>query len=140
MSLPTKTLAWTLQNRVADGRVDFSDSPSATFKLVEKDLPSESELSSTALFVQTVYIGNDAGQLLYISTDERVLSSRAAKRMPGLPKDSTMWAFTVSRVLKVGGATGSEGDDKFKEGDLVLTMGVWAYYAVVEKGQANVVQ
>ena len=41
--------------------------------------------------------------------------------------------------MKVGGATGPEGDGKFKEGDLVLGVGSWASCAVVEKSQANVV-
>ena len=140
MSLPTKTLVWTLQNRVKDGLVDFSDSPSATFKLVEKDLPSESELSSSALFVQTIFLGNDGGQLLFISVDKLDLASRASGKMPVLPTDSSMWGFAISRVLKVGGATGPEGDGKFKEGDLVMGVGSWASYAVVEKSQANVVQ
>lgn len=143
MALPTKTRAWFFQNHVT-GAVDLSLSPSGTFRLGELDLPAESELSPSTLFVQTLYIGNDPGQLMRIVADTRGIAEKAAKKagksMPLFPLGSPMWAFAVAKVLKVGGANGPEGDGKFKEGDLVLTTSGWVLHAVVEKNQANLLQ
>lgn len=143
MALPTKTPAWFFQNRVS-GAVDFSLSPSGTFRLGEVSLPSESELPSSVLLVQNLYLANESGQLIRISSDKSGLAEkmakRAGKKMPDFPIGAPMWAFSVSRVLKVGGATGSEGDGKFKEGDLVFSMSGWVLYAVVQKSQANLLQ
>lgn len=143
MTLPTKTPAWFFQNRVTNA-VDFSLSPSGTFRLGEISLPSETELSPSELFVQTLYLGNDPGQLLRISAGNPLLTEAAKKsgnKLAVFPTGSPMWAFSVSRVLKVGGATNGEGDGKFKEGDLVVTVaGGWVLYSILEKSQANVVQ
>lgn len=96
------------------------------------------------LLVQNLYLANESGQLIRISSDKSGLAEkmakRAGKKMPDFPIGAPMWAFSVSRVLKVGGATGSEGDGKFKEGDLVFSMSGWVLYAVVQKSQANLLQ
>ncbi|KAH8119339.1 NAD-binding protein [Phellopilus nigrolimitatus] len=117
-SIPTTSRVVVLQNHIGKA-IDFSDSSSGTFTV--KEVPIVSPLPDDSLLVQTLYTSNDPVQRLWTS-----------------PVGSPMAAFTLSRVVKVGGEV-KEGES-VKVGDLVDAQTQWADYTVVKKDKVKVVE
>lgn len=133
MSLPTSTLAWIFQNPIVD-TIDLTpNSPTSTFGL--KKLPLPSELPDDSALLKTLYLSNDPALRISIQADAGAIN-RARKKTPGAEKGAPMNSLAVLRVLKVG----NDGQDSFKEGDIVWGLSNWSEYVVLKKAALTVVQ
>ncbi|GAA6011049.1 hypothetical protein JCM8202_003877 [Rhodotorula sphaerocarpa] len=118
MSIPSKTKALVLAEKPTGEVTD------KTFRLEERDLP---ELKDGQLLVQTLYFSNDPAQRTWI--DPSVVPERAygPVGVVGEPMPSSF----LGRVAK-------SKSDKWKEGSLIVALGGWAEWHVLDGAQGRV--
>ena len=114
-----------IQNH-ARGGDDLSNLPEHIF--AAKDIPLPNPIPEDSALLRTLYISNDPAQAIWIQAHN--LDSQGRRDMSALPVGSPMHAFTLSRVLEVGGPDAAA---KIHVGDIVEARTHWAGYTVVKK-------
>ena len=117
----------------ARGGDDLSNLPEHIF--AAKDIPLPNPIPEDSALLQTLYISNDPAQAIWIQAHN--LDSQGRQDMSALLVGSPMHAFTLSRVLEVGG---SDAGAKIHMGDIVEARTYWADYTVVKKEKLTLIK
>ncbi|EJD02364.1 NAD-binding protein [Fomitiporia mediterranea MF3/22] len=128
MSFPTSARSLVLQKYV-DSDADLASTISSHFTV--KDVPLPNPLPDDSLLVQTLYLSNDPAQRLWMHKPNE--QSGARTDMVSIKLGDPFQAFSLSRVIQVGGNSGS-----IKVGDIVECRSTWADYSVVKKDAVSV--
>ena len=129
---PTSARTVVIQNH-AKGGDDLSNLPEHIFAV--KDVPLPNPIPEDSTLLQTLYISNDPAQAIWIQSHK--LDNQDRRDMTALPVGSPMHAFTLSRVLEVGG---SDAAAKIHVGGIVEARTYWADYTVIKKEKLTLIK
>ncbi|TFK47687.1 NAD(P)-binding protein [Heliocybe sulcata] len=118
MSLPTTSKVFILKRSIDDSGVKASG-PDSHFTLTTQPVTLPSPETPNLILVQVLAISNDPSQILWIRG--------GAPDLPIVGEADPVKTYGIGRVLAVGKNVG-----KFKTGDLVFDLMVWAEYYTYE--------